>query len=74
MSVWTRRAVLIGVAFSAAPLFSQQPADAKPAFDVASVKPSPPGSRQQLSIQPGGRLPDVRRGGMDEGRSLEHRN
>jgi len=44
------------MALATAPLFSQAPPEIKPVFDVASVKPSLPGSRQQLTIQPGGRL------------------
>jgi uncharacterized protein (TIGR03435 family) len=43
---------LVGLVIAAAPLWSQ----ARPEFDVASIKPSVPGSRQQLTIQPGGRL------------------
>jgi uncharacterized protein (TIGR03435 family) len=39
-----------------APVFSQGVGDARPAFDVASVKPSVQGSREQMTIQPGGRL------------------
>jgi uncharacterized protein (TIGR03435 family) len=49
-------AVLLGMALASVPLFSQAPREFKPVFDVASVKPSLPGSRQQLTIQPGGRL------------------
>jgi bla regulator protein blaR1 len=49
-------AALLGMALATVPLFSQGPPHAKPVFDVASVKPSLPGSRQQLAIQPGGRL------------------
>ena len=49
-------AVLLGMALATAPLFSQAPREVKPVFDVASVKPSLPGSRQRLTIQPGGRL------------------
>jgi uncharacterized protein (TIGR03435 family) len=44
------------VAILTIPLCSQRAADGKPVFDVASVKASLPGSRQQLTIQPGGRL------------------
>ena len=41
---------------TAIPIFAQDVTEAKPAFDVASIKPSVPGTREGLAIQPGGRL------------------
>ncbi len=47
---------ILGIVVATAPLLSQAPPDTKPSFDVASIKPSMPGSRDALSIQPGGRF------------------
>jgi uncharacterized protein (TIGR03435 family) len=56
MRITTTYRAAAGLAIAAAQLFSQPATNAKPTFDVASVKPSAAGSRQQLTIQPGGRL------------------
>ena len=48
--------VVLGILVAAAPIFSQAPQEAKRSFDVASVKPSMPGTRQAITIQPGGRF------------------
>src|SRR5579872_3687466 len=48
--------VALGVVTVAVPVSSQTPTTAKPAFDVASIKPSAPGTRQAITIQPGGRF------------------
>jgi uncharacterized protein (TIGR03435 family) len=48
-----RFSALLPTLFATAALSAQ---DSTPAFEVASVKPAVPGSKQQLTIQPGGRL------------------
>src|SRR5437016_10995290 len=53
-SVWL---VVLSLVVIAIPIFSQAPAGAKPAFEVASIKPSDAGQRNSLiQNQPGGRL------------------
>jgi len=47
---------VIGIVITAASTFAQAIPDSEPTFDVASIKPSIPGTRQLLTIQPGGRL------------------
>jgi uncharacterized protein (TIGR03435 family) len=48
--------IALGIVVAATPIFSQAPAEAKPSFEVASIKPSMPGARQRITIQPGGRF------------------
>ena len=48
--------IVIGISGIAASGFAQAPPAAKPSFEVASIKPSAPGTRTQLAIQPGGRF------------------
>jgi uncharacterized protein (TIGR03435 family) len=48
--------VIIGILGPVPPSFSQAAPEAKPSFEVASIKPSAPGTRTQLAIQPGGRF------------------
>jgi uncharacterized protein (TIGR03435 family) len=48
--------VVLGIAGAATPISSQAPAKDKPSFDVASIRPSVPGTHQGIAIQPGGRF------------------
>lgn len=48
--------VVLGIVAGAPPVFSQGAAEAKPSFDIASIKPTAPGTRPQLAIEPGGRF------------------
>jgi uncharacterized protein (TIGR03435 family) len=50
------RRLVIGFIIATLPLCSQAPTSAEPSFDVASIKPSAPGTRDSLAIQPGGRF------------------
>ena len=48
---------LLAAVVVAIPVFCQSPADAKPSFEVATVKPSDPGQRgAMIQNQPGGRF------------------
>jgi uncharacterized protein (TIGR03435 family) len=46
---------LVGIGFISAPVLSQTSAPAKMSFDVVSIKPSLPGTRTQIRVEPGGR-------------------
>lgn len=48
--------IAVGVLGSADPIFSQTPVETKPSFEVASIRPSIPGTRQGIRILPGGRF------------------
>ena len=49
--------VLLGTAVTAIPLLCQAPAESKPKFEVATIKPSDPGQRgSRTQLQPGGRV------------------
>ncbi len=48
--------IIVGILGVAPPSFSQAPPAAKPSFEVASIKPSAPGTRTQLLVPPGGRF------------------
>ncbi len=48
--------IIVGILGVAPPSFSQAPPAAKPSFEVASIKPSAPGTRTQLMVPPGGRF------------------
>ncbi|HEY1756372.1 MAG TPA: TIGR03435 family protein [Bryobacteraceae bacterium] len=48
--------IIVGILGVAPPSFSQAPLAAKPSFEVASIKPSAPGTRTQLMVPPGGRF------------------
>jgi bla regulator protein blaR1 len=47
--------VVAGIAAASAPLLSQTPA-AKESFEVASIKPSTPGTRSEIKVEAGGRF------------------
>jgi uncharacterized protein (TIGR03435 family) len=48
--------IVIEIVAAALPVFSQGPAETKPSFEVAAVKPSAPGTRMKVATQPGGRF------------------
>src|ERR1051326_2005485 len=50
------RLLLVAPALTVLSAFSQPSTDARQSFTVASIKPAAPDARQQLAIQPGGRL------------------
>lgn len=47
---------VLGIAVTVTPIFSQAAAFAKPSFAVASIRPSKPGTRSGIIVQPGGRF------------------
>lgn len=46
----------VGIALIVAPIFPQAAAGGRPSFEVASIRPSKPGTRTEIVAQPGGRF------------------
>jgi hypothetical protein len=44
--------IVFGIAAAATPIFSQAPAETRPSFEVASIKPGTPGIRESLVTRP----------------------
>jgi len=51
-----RRLLVMAILVGELPLFSQTPTGPRSSFDVSVIKPSTPGTRDALAIQPGGRF------------------
>jgi uncharacterized protein (TIGR03435 family) len=57
MKLKTISLIFLGILVIVIPVLSQAPAEKRPSFEVATIKPSDPGQRgQQIMNQPGGRL------------------